>query len=248
MIGGLFMRRFLVTSLSTFFSCVLIAEAFGQTPPSANMNSTVKPSSTIQSIQQSPLKNEPGQSPQPSIPQPLPEPVAPPTLIPEQADYLHPGILVNMGGKWEGSDHLLNISSNIGVYVSIVKPENEVLNVSEMQVKKDIENIFTLSNIKPQILVTPGKPPLPAFEIEIFVYPIDKGYVACCSGRLFESVILERFKMDTNMAFQAITWEKQHLIVSPKEQFASELTKTVQDIAKTFGERFQAYERIKRSL
>jgi hypothetical protein len=242
------MKRLLFASFSTFFSLMVITDAFGQAPPPAKMSSSTQTSSSIQSIQQSPFKSEPLQGAKPSAPQPLPEPVAPPALIPEQAEYLHPGILVNMGGRWEGSDHLLNVSSNIGVYVSLVKPESEVLNVTEIQLRKEVENIFTLSNIKPQILVTAGKPPLPAFEIEIFVYPIEKGYAAYCSGRLFESVVLERFKMDSNMAFQAITWEKQNLIVSPKEQFATELTKTVQDIAKTFGERFQAYERIKRSL
>lgn len=242
------MKRFLFASLSFFFSLMLVAEAFGQTPPPAKMSSTTQSSSTIQSIQQSPFKNEPSQSPKPAIPQPLPEPVAPPALISQQAEYLHPGILVNIGGRWEGSDHLLNISSNIGVYVSIIKPESEVLEITEIHLKKEVENIFTLTNIKPQILVTAGKPPLPVFEIEIFVYPIERGYVACCAGRLFESVTLERFKMNPNMAFQAITWEKQNLIVSPAEQFASQLTKTVQDIAKTFAERYQAYERIKRSL
>lgn len=181
-------------------------------------------------------------------PEALPIPVAAPKFVSERADYLHPGILVNARGEWEGSDHLLNISSNIGVYITIIKPENEQLAFNEASLKDQVVNIFKLANIKPEILVSPGKPPLPVFQIEIFAYPIDKGYVACCYGRLFESVTLDRFKMDSNMAFQAITWEKQHLIVSPKDEFSDEIVKVVQDIAQTFGERFQVYEKIKKNL
>lgn len=242
------MKRFIFASCSFFFSFMLIAKVFSQAPIPSKMNSTIQSSSTIQTLQQTPLKNESENKAKPPAPKPAFVPVKPPEFVPQQADYLHPGILVNISGKWEGGDHLLNISSNIGVYVSMIKPENEVLGINDIQIKKEIENIFTLANIKPQILAIAGKPPLPAFEIEIFIYPIEKGYVACCSGRLFESVILERFKMDTNMAFQAITWEKQNLIVSPKEQFDAQLTKTIQDIAKTFAERYQAYEKIKKNL
>ena len=210
------------------------------------MNSSTNGSGTIQGIEPfEPLKKNP---PPATSKQTLPPPVTPPKLIAEQATYLHPGILVNLRGKWEGSDHLLNINNNIGVYISIIKPEGENLNVTEGDLKKEVESIFTLAGIKPQTLVAPGKPPLPAFEIQVFVYPIDKGYVAYCSGRLFESVSVDRFKMDSNMAFQAITWEKEHLIVSPKDQFVDQLTRTIQDIGKTFGERFQVYERIKNGL
>jgi len=177
----------------------------------------------------------------------LPEPVKPPTEIVQQAAYLHPGILVNVRGRWEGSDHLLNLSNNIGVYVALIKPEEETLSVTPSILQKEVETIFGRANIKPQTLAPAGSPPLPAFEIEIFVYPIDKGYAAFLEGRLFESVVLDRFKMDTNMAFQAITWEKQALIVSPKDKFEEQLIKNVQEIADAFAIRFQAYEALKKS-
>ena len=239
------MKNLYFVTCLTAVSLVLISDVIGQTPPAAKMSSSTQPSSSLEVERLEPTK-------QPSSPstkkESLPTAVTPPRQVNEEAEYLHPGILVNIGGRWEGSDHLLNISTNIGVYVSIVKPENEELPNSDAQIKTEVENIFSLANIKPQILVTSGKPPLPAFEIEIFVYPIDRGYVAYCSGRLFESVVLDRFKMDPNMAFQAITWEKQHLIVTPKEQLGDQITKTVQDIAKTFAERFQVYEKIKKGL
>lgn len=234
------------SSYSFLLSLILMADVFGQEPPSSEMKTTTQSDSKIPHIDRlDRLKNESSKS---VVKQPLPKPVAAPKLIKQEAEYLHPGILVNVKGRWEGSDHLLNISGNIGVFVTIVKPENEELNVTEEEIRKDVELIFNQNNIKPQILVLSGSAPLPVFQVELFVYPIERGYVAYCSGRLFESVVLDRFKMDPSMAFQAITWEKQHLIVSPKDQFIDQLTKTVQDIAETFGERYQAYEKIKKTL
>lgn len=240
------MRKNILFGLSTIFSLLIIAEATGQAPPPAKMTSTTKPSSTLEGMK----SLEPAQqkkSTSTSTKESLPAPITPPTLLPQRSEYLHPGILVFLNGRWEGSDHLLNITNNIGVYVSIIKPENEAIDVNETQIQKEIESIFAEASIRPQTLAAGGKPPLPAFEIEIFIYPIERGYVACCQGRLFESVTLERFKMDPNMAFQAITWEKQNLIVSPKAQFAEQLTKTVQEIANAFTERFLVYERFKRN-
>ncbi len=224
------------------------SQLVAQGPAPAKMTSSQQSSTTIQGLEPLGSTKDTTKKGQITSNKTLPNRVSPPQLVKGEAEYLHPGILVNIGGRWEGSDHLLNISSNIGVFVSLIKPEEETLDVSEAQLQKEVENIFVLTNIKPETLVVQGKPPLPAFEIEIFVYPIERGYTACCSGRLFESVTLERFKMDPNMAFQAITWEKQHLIVSPKDQFSEQLSKTVQEIAKAFSERYQVYERIKKTL
>lgn len=238
------MRRFFLFALSSFLFLLIAKESFGELTPS-KMSSTTQPSSQIQEMK--PLEVPQKKSTTPSSSQTsLPPILKPPPLVPQHADYLHPGILVYLNGKWEGSDHLLNIASNIGVYVTIVKPEEEILNVTQEQLQKEVVKIFDRANIKPLTLAAQGKPPLPAFEIEIFLYPIEKGYAACCDGRLFESVTPDRFKMASNMAFQAITWEKQSLIVGPKSTFGEQLSKNVQEIAEAFVERFQAYERIKR--
>lgn len=237
------MKYFFFVSLTSFLPFFMMNELIAQAPPPAKMSSTTTPSSTLEGTSK-PLESLKPQ--QPAARQPLPPPAQRPPLLRQQAEYLHPGILVFLNGRWEGSDHLLNLSNNVGVIVSLLKPESETLDVSETQIQKEVESIFSLANIKPQTLVASGQPPLPTFEIEVFVYPIERGYVAFCEGRLFESVTLDRFKMDPNMAFQAITWEKQQLIVSPKAQFAEQLTKTVQDIATAFAERFQAYERYKK--
>jgi hypothetical protein len=201
-------------------------------------------SSTLSNHEKKPLERS--VTPPPSTTsKPFPQHIKPPPSVPQRADYLHPGILVLLNGKWEGSDHLLNLQSNIGVYVTILKPETETLEVTNSQLEKEVAAIFEKGGLKPLTLSPAGKAPLPAFEIEIFIYPIEKGYAAFCDGRLFETAILDRFKMDPNMAFQAITWEKQNLIVGPKSDFAGLLTNTVKEIAETFVERVRAYERVK---
>jgi hypothetical protein len=236
------MKRLFLFILSTFLFLLIAKESFGDlsplktaTPPSSGQMQEMK------KLEIPPPKN----SSTPATKQTLPPPIKPVPLVPQHAEYLHPGIVVFLNGKWEGSDHLLNIPNNIGVYVTIVKPEKENLAITEQQLQKEVEAIFGQVNIKPLTLGSVGRAPLPAFEIEVFIYPIEKGYAACCNGRLFESVTLERFKMDSNMAFQAITWEKQSLIVGPSATFAEQLTRNVQEITAAFAERFQAYERIK---
>jgi hypothetical protein len=221
-----------------FMVCVALASA--QAPPSSKMHSTTTPSSQIEGIKPYEKQNV---KPQPQAV--LPPPVKPAPAVPQHAEYLHPGILVFINGAWQGSDHLLNLPKNIGVYVKIIKPEEESLNTSDKDLQKQVERAFAEANIKPLTMAVAGKPPLPAFEIEIFVYPIERGYAAFLDGRLFESVILDRFKMDPNMAFQAITWEKQTLIVSPKEQFAEHIVKAVEEITGAFITRYQAYEHLK---
>lgn len=237
------MRRMPLFQLLTLatFCC---AQALMAQMSSAEMSSTTKSSSKIEGFK--PYVKPPSAGAPPKAE--LPPPVKRAPEVPQHAEYLHPGILVNLNGIWEGSDHLLNLSSNIGVYVKLIKPEEESLDIGEKDLQKQVESIFGDANIKPLTMAAVGKPPLPAFEIEIFVYPIERGYSAFLDGRLFESVVLERFKMDPNMAFQAITWEKQSLIVSPKDKFPEVLTKAVQEIAEAFVTRYQAFEQLKRTI
>ena len=225
---------------------VLSANASFAQVTTSKMTTTTHPSSTIESMK--PLHKPPTKTVQPTAPLTLPPMIKPPPLVPQRLTYLHPGILVYRNGIWEGSDHLLNLSHQIGVYVSLLKPENEALAISEAEIKKLVEAIFSRVGIQPLTLAPQGSPPLPAFEIEILMYPISRGYVAYCGGRLFESVTLERFVLDHDMAFQAITWDKETLIVGPKAKFIDQLKSTVQEIAEVFADHFQTYERIKRAL
>ncbi|MBX9587522.1 MAG: hypothetical protein K2X50_09735 [Gammaproteobacteria bacterium] len=213
---------------------------FANTAPSS-MSPPSAGSGTIQAMPklERPVEKKQTEEPMPSI-------TRAPQLTAKHASYFFPGIIVYRGGKWEGSDHLLNLTNNIGLYISIVKPHDVTLDISEEHLKKAVADIFDKVNIKPTTLAPEGKPPLPAFEIEILIYPIERGYVACCSGSLFESVTLQRFVLDQNMAFQAITWQKETLVVSPTEKFAEQLTSSVQEIGQAFADRFETFDKMKK--
>lgn len=235
------MKRVMLLAICGSVILLNANQIYGQ---NSKMESSTKFSSKIQVHEPLDTTKPKTETPPAKAPE-LPKVVIP-TPVSQRSEYLHPGIMVYLNNKWEGSDHLLNISKNIGVYITIVKPEGEMLHISESEIQREVENLFKVGGIVPQTMAPIGSPPLPAFEIEIFVYPIEKGYVACCDGRLLESVVLDRFKMDSNMAFQAITWEKQSLIVSPKSQFPEQLLKNVNEIAKAFVDRFQAYDKIRK--
>jgi hypothetical protein len=220
----------------TIFFLFISAALNAQVSSSINSSNRIEPLNTIPKASTASISLPPIKS------------VPTPTAVPQSATYLHPGILVFRNNTWEGGDHLLNISNNIGVYVSIVKPESESLPVSEQELKNIVEQIFKKFNINPVTLAPVGQPPLPAFQIQVLAYPIDRGYVVACEGRLFESVTLQRFILDSMMAFQAITWEKKGLQVGPTNQIGEQIQSNVAEIAQAFGERFEAFERRKKDL
>lgn len=231
--------------LSTAFS------GYAQQPTLAPMESTTTPSKTmegtktLQNVQ--PIdKSKSGSAINTSKFYGPPPTIKVSTPVPRKADYFHPGIIVDRDGVWEGSDQLLNLTNNIGVYVSILKPEEATLAISEAQIQKHIEAIFQQAKIKSVTMAPLENPPLPFFELEILLYPVDRGYVACLGGRLFESVTLSRFKLDPEMAFQAVTWEKQTLIVGPKTKFLDQLTAAITEISGAFAERFETFEKLKK--
>ncbi|CUI16846.1 conserved putative secreted protein [Candidatus Protochlamydia naegleriophila] len=232
------MQKIAGICLAAFFSLSVIYSGFAhaQTGPGGSRMESLPPMHA----------NRPNVSITPGVLQPKPMAVQP--LVPQQASYLHPGVIVFRNNTWEGGDHLLNLTNNIGIYVTIVKPEGDQLDVTEDQLKKLVEEIFRSVNINPVTLAPAGQPPLPAFQIQVLAYPIDKGYVAACEGRLFESVTLQRFILDPAMAFQAITWEKKSLQVGPTTKIAEQIQSSVAEIAQSFAERFDAYERRKREM
>lgn len=167
--------------------------------------------------------------------------------VPVQAQippYFHPGLLAPIGGSWTGGDHLFNLTHQIAVYVEIVKPDIDIVGISDESIKQKISTIFTDGGITPKTMVeSSDAPPLPFFQVEILLYPIEGGYVASLQGRLFESVTLSRFQMDKGTAFQAITWEKQSLLVTPKNTAVELLEKNASEIAQAFVDRFRVYDR-----
>ena len=212
----------------------------------SSLQAQIRTSPQIQTLP--PLTKPTQNAPQKTTPTralpPRPKPIP---LFPQQSHYLHPGILLYTNGIWEGNDHLLNIGDNIGVYVTVNKLQNEALNnFSDSQIRQAVDKLFRDAGINPSSMVAAGQPPLPAFEIEILIYPIAKGYVAALEGRLFESVTIPRFIMGNGMAFQAITWDKKSLIVGPIETLNDQLLLAVSEITHTFIERYKAYVVIKK--
>lgn len=230
-------------SLIFLLAIVFVSVSEAQAPPSsASMKSSTKSTSTIEPLKklERTAPNEETQKPAPPLPPP-PKPV----LSAEQALYFYPGIVVNQGGVWQGGDDLLNLSHNIGLYINIVKPDNDNLVVDTTQLRALVEDLFKKATITPVILVAPGQAPLPFFQIQLLIYPIAKqGYVASCEGRLFEAVNLPRIQISaTNMAFQAVTWQTSTLLVSPVSKINDQIRLHVENIAKAFIESYQAFNK-----
>lgn len=200
---------------------------------------------TMQPLEKPTPRSQPKSSPLPEMP---PSPQLKP--IAQQIEYFYPGILVNKNGVWQGGDDLLNLSGDIGFYLSIIKPEQDSLIVNEAKLKQASETFLKNAGITAKTLTLPGQAPLPYFQIQILLYPIGKeGYVACCEGRLFESVSLKRITMDAkNMAFQAVTWQKSSLMISPSRQINEQIQQHVEDIVKAFAERFQSFNIMTKEL
>lgn len=207
--------------------------------------------------QQKPLLNQKKAAPAP-VPMPAkkPEPkidvkahtekniVLPASSI-ESTIYMHPGMITYRDNKWIGGDHLFNVSKNIPVAVELLLPADLTVTITDESIRDQITEIFKKVDITTNFEFTAEKPPLPFFHFLVMVHPIEKGYVACCDGRLFEDVHLNRVILDPLTAIQGITWEKQSLIVFPEKLFEEQIKAAVEDIATTFSTRYEAYEKLK---
>lgn len=163
----------------------------------------------------------------------------------EKTIYMHPGMITYRDGKWIGGDHLFNVSKNIPIAIELILPQNAEVGFNEESIRAQVVEIFKKIDITSNFEFTAEKPPLPFFHLLIMVQPIEKGFVACCDGRLFEDVHLDRVVLDSRTAIQGITWEKQSLLVFPEKLIDDQIKTTVDDIATTFTTRFEAYEKLK---
>ena len=175
------------------------------------------------------------------------------TLSAQNADvgtsfYPNPGIVAQRGGRWVGSDHLYNLTENIDIVAEIFKPKNLELPITEEMIRSRVADIFKNSDIVPMAEEKPGQPPLPFFHVLVMIYPIEKGYVCYTEGRLFEQINIDRVVLDEQTALQGITWESQNLILAPEEKLVEQVNTSVDEIANTFAERFEFYEKIRRKI
>ncbi len=228
------MKKYFLTCFALVFSFFLALTA---------QTSTSQGKTDLKSLQIEPLKpREPLNSK--VNPQTVPKPSLPvaPTPTLNFASYFFPGLLLKKEGVWQGGDNLFNLSSNLGVYIKISKPENSPLSIDEEALKQTCMQAFEKGRINPNILnERAGMAPLPFFQFQILVYPIQDGYAASCEGKLFEQVFLKRIELDANMAFQAITWQRSTLIVSPAEKFNEQLNLSVKNISEAFVEVYEVF-------
>ncbi|MFA6915787.1 MAG: hypothetical protein WC222_05275 [Parachlamydiales bacterium] len=158
-----------------------------------------------------------------------------PGLYPEGGvQYTHPGIVVlDEGGSWSGSDNIYNISDHIAVGVEIVVPDEGAFPVRAELIKERVKSILQSAGITPQAELSNNKPPLPFLNIVLIAQPINKGYAVYCAGNLFEQVENKRVQID-NGTFQAMTWDRQHLLVAATEELPFHINQCVDDIAYAF--------------
>lgn len=215
----------------------------------SSMQSSTVPSGTIPSTippLSKPLPQQGNQNQPP--PGQLPARRVPAQPVPQAATYFHPGIIVFQGGGWTGTDQLLNLSHFIGVFVEEVKAPNVSLGIGPDDIKKRVEDIFMHGGITPMTMALPTAPPLPAFHIRLFIYPVGKGYAIFCDARLLESVEIARFNFDPNTAFQAITWQRESLILAPAATAVTQLEQLIDEIANSFVSVFRNYEQKRRDF
>lgn len=225
------------------FTCLFLLNSFLQAQTSS-MSSPYSGSSMPSKSTLKPLEYKSHDHKQSQVPvqHPAPRVIPQKSLVIQTPAYFHPGMLVRMGNFWEGGDNLFNLGSHVGVFVEIIKPQEDTLPINNEQFQRLIADIFSGAGIIPTILAATDQPPLPFFQVQILLYPINKGYVASCEGRLFESVSLKRVLFDPGMIFQAITWQKKNLLVAPTNTIVSELERAVSDIAHSFIERARGQE------
>jgi len=160
--------------------------------------------------------------------------------------YASPGIASLQGGQWVGRDHLFNLSSEIGVYLQIVQP-SQPLAINEMAIKEKIVAVLQKGGVQPRTdLLGENNTPLPFLHFIVVLNSQDKDIlIAFCACRLFEAIHLDRIRLDTGVAWQAITWEQQELLVIPPAEVQDSLTKELSEFASFFADRFAFYQLLK---
>jgi hypothetical protein len=210
---------------------------------------------TSMSTPQTSTTQFPGTGAKSGKPPPEPRPAASeqevPKLLPRtppstQAIYFHPGIVVYKDGKWEGNDYLFNLTKEIGVAVEINKPENLQISLSQQRLKVLVEDVLRKEGINPTARNDEDEPGLPFLHIQILIYPIEQGYAVVYQQRLFEAISIKRVNFDRGATLQAITWEKQKLMIVPADQLVSVVEKNAADMTNSFVQLFLVYEGMKR--
>lgn len=158
--------------------------------------------------------------------------------------YLFPGLVKFSNNQWVGSDYLYNLPPTIGVAVELVVPSEISSTYLKEDIRAQVEGILSSYGITPFAQAFGDLPPLPFFHVIVFAVPVKNSYVLNVAGRLFEEVKLARLNYQLPGTWQAITWEKQELVVSAKGHVLDRLRMTIKDIAGLFASRFNHFNRL----
>lgn len=161
--------------------------------------------------------------------------------------YIYPGLVRLKEGSWIGYDYLYNLVNNIPVEVTIIKPQDTSVPLSEEELRNRIATQLQGAGINTDLQIIGGQPPQALFNMMILVYPLNDGYIALADGRLIETIQTKRVDLaPAEGSFQAITWEHKNLIVATSSNFSQLLHQTVDQITKTFIERYEFFKNLKK--
>jgi hypothetical protein len=209
-----------------------VAATSGSSTPSSSSSSSSSFGHTP------PLKSPPPTPETPVTPVPKPELPPAPLLSPSGSVYTSPGIVTVQGGDWVGNEHLFNLTTEVGIVIEIVGPKGVTLPFSESILKEKVVKLFQEAKI-PVRLENGSESLLPFFHLLLMINPIEKGFVAYCSGRLFENVQVSRINLPAGIIWQAITWEKQELILFGTTQLQEQVFSVVERVVNAFVTRYK---------
>lgn len=177
-------------------------------------------------------------------PTPAPRAVLPPRPLEQRPQavgsiYASPGIASLQGGQWVGSDNLYNLPKSLGLVIELTLRPDLQLSLDHLAIEEKINSVLKTAGVMLRGTALFKDTPLPFLHFLIMIEPIEKGYVAYCSGRLFEEVQLARVHLKQGIVWQGITWEKQELIVFPTEQLHDQILRTIENICTAFASRFR---------
>lgn len=158
--------------------------------------------------------------------------------------FTKPGVISFRGGRWEGTDHLYNLTNEIGVIVEIVKPESKEIPFKKESIENYVNELFSTNGLNPRFRPRVG-PPLPFFNVVIMIIPVEDNFAVYCTGRLFEEVDLKRINLEQGTYWQAITWEYQNLIFTPKDTLDAQILSAIREITENFIQRYKYFVSIR---
>lgn len=221
----------------------LAATSTGVAPPAPHIN---VPTVTIPQVP-TPTINKPA-PPASTTPTTAPNirPAEPfPSTQPIGAIFTSPGVATLQGGRWVGSEHLYNLDKDFGVVVEIIQPPGLNLGLSETLIRDKVIALLSSAGLHPRTTLSTKQTPLPFLHILLMINPIERGYVVYFAARMFEAVKVDRTNLRVDLTWQAITWEKQEMLIFGTEQLQTELFKTIDSMISSFNDKIKSYQNLK---